>query len=183
MKCIVCESSMEFFFSKHFNSYDLEKVEYWKCSFCGFTASKTHYELPPWKWEKLNTAYHKAYLGQNYNNDDPRWLTRLTRQASVIHDLAVQGILPPNKWLDYSCGDGKLSDILKNEYKLTMWNYDKYSTVRQDFISEKQLLPQGFNFVITTSVFEHMTSRMELDKVAMLVSEKGMMGLHTFLRN
>lgn len=181
MKCIICESSMSFFFSKYFSFCDLGQVEYWKCTFCGFTASKTHYELPSHEWRKLNLAYHEVFLGQSQNDDDPRWLDRLTCQARVINDLAIQSVLPSKSWLDYSCGDGKLSDILRNEYNLSLLNYEKFAMARQDYLDEKELIPGGFDFVITTSVFEHMTSRTELDDVAMLVSEDGIMGLHTLV--
>ena len=113
MNCIICNASMKFYFLKHFGTYNLETVNYWKCGFCGFVLSRTHADLSDRDWEKLNFDYHCTFLGQDGNADDPRWLSRLTKQAEIINDLVEIHVLPRKKWLDFACGDGKLSDILQ----------------------------------------------------------------------
>ena len=61
MKCIICDSKVEYFFSKIYDKYPFKEmmkhigeVDYYKCSNCGFTISKTHQELDNKKFEKLN---------------------------------------------------------------------------------------------------------------------------------
>ena len=181
MECIICNSSMQFFFSKHFDAFNLAKVDYWKCSSCGFVISRTHAELSASKWEELNTAYHSAYFGGNSNADDPRWTERLNVQAEVIQDQVSLGILPPGKWLDFASGDGKLSAILADRYGLTLLNHDPYMSMGANFLAKRQLDLHGFGFVITTSVFEHMVKREDFNRVAGLVAKDGIMGLHTMV--
>src|SRR4051794_5601313 len=120
MNCIICRNGMVHAFSKDFNVFGLTKVDYWRCPTCGFTMSKTHAAMNPTEWESLNHDYHSAYLGTEVNMDDPRWLARLQSQATVLHDAAEIGLLnPKGKWLDYACGDGKLSELLeRHQHKL-----------------------------------------------------------------
>ncbi len=172
---------MTFYFSKYFDLYNLGRVDYWRCQTCGFVISKTHAGLSELDWEKLNHEYHSAYLGKDSNADDPRWINRLNTQAEVINDLVDIGILSRNKWLDFASGDGKLSNILKNKYKLTLLNYDRYMPVGENFLTKKDLDSSGFDFVLTTSVFEHIMKRQDYDRIAALVSEDGIMGLHTLV--
>jgi len=181
MECIVCNSSMRFFFSKQFDSFNLEQVDYWKCVSCGFVISRTHAEMSESKWKELNAAYHNAYLGGDSNADDPRWIERLNAQAEVINDQVSLGILPQSRWLDFASGDGKLSTILADKYGLTLLNYDRYVPIGANFLTEQQLDPHGFDFVITTSVFEHMVKRGDYDRVAGFVSPNGIMGVHTMV--
>lgn len=182
MKCIICSSQMSFFFSKSFDTYDLAQVDYWKCQSCGFVISKTHADLSDSDWKKLNYKYHNSFLGKNFNTDDPRWINRLNVQAEIIDDLVNLGVLPNTKWLDFASGDGKLSALLKNKYKLTLLNYDKYTPTGDNFLAEKDLTPLGFDFVITTSVFEHIVKRDDYDYIASLITKDGIMGLHTLVR-
>ena len=77
MMCIICNSVMNFFFSKQFQTFNLNNVEYWKCNNCGFTISKTHAEMTSKAWERLNLDYHSSYHCTEFNQDDPRWIERL----------------------------------------------------------------------------------------------------------
>jgi len=172
---------MKFYFSKYFGEYNLEYVDYWQCQFCGFVISKTHLNLSTSDWENLNRDYHNIFLGKDFNADDPLWINRLNAQADIINDLVDIGILPRKRWLDFACGDGKLSTILKDTYGLTLLNYDKYTPVANNVLTENDLALKSFDFVITTSVFEHIMKRQDFDYINSLVTEGGIMGLHTLV--
>lgn len=173
---------MVFFFSKNFNAYTLGQVQYWKCRNCGFTISKTHYDLPNEAWQELNFQYHKAYQGKKSNSDDPNWADRLHIQALVLSDLTDIGLLGRStRWLDFGCGDGKLSSFLKESYGIDLLKYDRYMPPQLDFLTDDDLKTGAFDFVLTTSVFEHFTRREDYDFVESLVSNTGTLGLHTFV--
>lgn len=179
MKCIICSNDMLFFFSKEFNAFGLTKVDYYRCANCGFTMSKTHADMTTNEWESLNRRYHATYQGKGSNPDDQRWITRLQRQATILADAARIGILDGDgRWLDYACGDGKLSDLLRKE-GLTLNKYDKYMACREDYLKESEVVPGAFDFVITTSVFEHFTLKEQFDSVEALLSNGGVLGIHT----
>ena len=181
MKCIICNVSMEYFFSKNFSAYALNQVDYWNCPNCNFVISKTHAEMAQADWERLNADYHNTFLGLSTNADDPRWISRLQAQTDVLNDLVELGILHRNRWLDFASGDGKLSGFLREQYQLELLNYDRYMPVGENFLTETSLVPQSFDFVLTTSVFEHIIKRRDLDDIAALVTKTGVMGLHTLV--
>lgn len=182
-RCIICNSVTEYFFSKKFCEYGIGKVDYYRCCECGFTISKTHAEMSSDVWQRINREFHFSFFGQESNALDPRWLSRLNGQANVLADCAKVGLLEnTGRWLDYGCGDGKLSDILKHEHCLNMLKYDEYLSLRPDYLGLSDLVPGGFDFVITTSVFEHLTRRDQLDQVNALVAKDGVLGIHTLVR-
>jgi hypothetical protein len=167
-------------FSKPFSAYNLKSVEYLKCTHCGFVVSKTHTEMSINDWEILNKDYHHSYQGKEFNPDDPRWIERLEAQAAVLYDAVEIGLIKFGKWLDYACGDGKLSYYLDNRYNITLHNYDRYMPPENNFLDVSQLKQRTFDFVITTSVFEHFTRRLQFDYVESLVNpENGVLGIHT----
>ena len=179
MRCIICNSEMLYYFQKQFHIFGLGTVEYFRCQNCGFVLSKTHAEMSRSKWESLNQEYH-TYQGKDYNLDDPRWITRLQCQARVLDDAVQIGLLDMNgRSLDYACGDGKLSNLLKTDKSITLLKYDKYMPSQRDFLDDSQLIPESFDFIITTSVFEHFTERQHFDSVETLVSQNGVFGIHT----
>ena len=181
MKCLICNGSMEFSFSKKFGVFGLSKVDYWCCENCGFTISRTHAEMTTAEWESLNHEYHAAYQATESNPDDPRWIARLKSQTRVISDAARIGLLDPKgRWLDYACGDGKLSELLEDK-NLTLLKYDRYMARQDGYLDAGKLLPKRFDFVITTSVFEHFTLREQFDSVEMLVTDNGVLGVHTLV--
>jgi hypothetical protein len=53
--------------------------------------------------------------------------------------------------------------------------------IGNNFLTEASLTPQSFDFVLTTSVFEHIIKRQDLDNIAALVTRNGVMGLHTLV--
>jgi len=182
LKCLICGSPMQFYFSKEYDSFDLGKVEYYRCDCCGFTLSKTHTEMSDHSWKRLNHQYHSSYHGQETCPDDPKWIKRLNTQSMVISDLTKLGLLESKgRWLDFACGDGKLSDTLKENHDLNLLKYDKYMQKTIGFITDEALVKRSFDFVITTSVFEHFTRREDFDFVESLVSINGVLGLHTLV--
>lgn len=181
MKCIICSGEMTYYFSKSFNAFGLEKVDYWRCQDCGFVAAKTLFDMTDAEWAALNHEYHSTYQGKEANPDDPRWTARLQIQANVLSDAAEKGFLNGNgRWLDYACGDGKLSELLQDRGQ-NLLKYDRYMSRREDYLDDTELAPGSFDFVITTSVFEHFTQREPFDSVEALVSENGVLGLHTLV--
>lgn len=183
MHCLVCSYPMNFFFSKKFNSYGLDQVQYWRCENCGFTISKTHADLSAKRWQELNVQYHSTYQGEGHNPDDHRWIERLHTQADILTDLSRIGLLDKTgRWLDFACGDGKLSAILKKQHNLDLLKYDPYMPATQGHLTENDLSEGAFDFVITTSVFEHFTKREDYEFIESLVSNsQGILGLHTLV--
>ncbi len=182
MKCIICSGRMEFYFSKDFDAFGLGKVDYWRCRDCGFSMSRTHAEMTRAEWESLNRQYHSTYQAKDSNADDPRWTERLQSQATVLADAVQVGLLNGDgRWLDYACGDGKLSELLRSD-GITLEKYDRYMSRQEGYLRDDEITARGFDFVITTSVFEHFTKREEFDSVESLVSANGVLGLHTLVR-
>lgn len=183
MRCPVCNQSMTFYFRKDFYVLDLQQIEYWRCGGCGFTAARTLYELPEEAWNKLNEAFHSQYHFTNECPFDMNWVARLSLQAETIAKMKNAGIIPTQKpWLDYGCGDGKLSDLL-SQYHLTLLNFDEYGgphTTR--FVSKEKLIPGSFDMVISTSVFEHVRDLRFLEKMEGLVNQEGCLAIHTLVR-
>lgn len=181
MNCIICDGAMSYFFSKRFDAFGLENVDYWRCGDCGFVISKTHADMSPAQWTALNHAYHSSYQGKDENADDPRWIERLREQTRVLSDVVDLGLLSgETRWLDYACGDGRLSDLLRDE-RLDLAKYDRYMGGRAGYLTERDLVPRSFGFVITTSVFEHLIERAHFDTIESLVASDGVLGLHTLV--
>lgn len=181
MKCIVCSSEMRCSFSKQFKAVSLDHADYWRCGNCGFVASKTHFEMSQRDWERINEDFHGSYHGTNACPEDQNWVQRLEVQAAVIADLAGLGILSAGaRWIDFGCGDGKLSDELKSKYDLNLLKFDRYEADSSD-LKDSEISKKSFDFVVTTSVLEHLRNRRGLDEIDALVSDDGVMGLHTLV--
>lgn len=179
MNCLICNQPTHYFFHKNFECYNLGRVDYHKCGNCGFVHSETHRLLDEQTWSELNHTYHLNYQDTNENNDDPRWLERLHAQANVLEDTAKLGLLAINgDWLDYACGDGKLTELMKGNKNLL--KYDKFMC-KSDYISTTELHTTRFDFVITTSVLEHLLKREHFNDINSLVNDHGVMGLHTLV--
>jgi hypothetical protein len=173
---------MSFFISKVFREYGLDTADYWRCGDCGFVVSKTHVELTPSEWERVNYEWHASYQGTQSDPRDPKWNTRLQNQTRMLNDIQKIGLLDRNRrWLDYACGDAKLSGLLRTHHNLKLLNYERYMPKQEGYIEASDLLPGAFDFVITTAVFEHFTRRDQFDFVEALVSKNGVLGLHTLV--
>ena len=91
MKCIICESAMSFYFTKHFSVCDLFQVDYWKGNKCGFCASKTYFEMTNKEWEKLNDIFHsESYFTEDnpYNRNQ-----RYFNQSLMLFLMAKQDLI------------------------------------------------------------------------------------------
>lgn len=182
MNCMICQRPMHPYLSKPFGQYGLSQVDYLECEYCYFVVSKTHLEMPEARWEQLNQEYHQSYQGTNGNPDDKRWIERLNLQAAVIADLRRLGLLPCKlPWLDYGCGDGKLSETLSQLYDFCLLKYDRYMPPKAGYLSEADLSRKGYDLVISTSVFEHVRDYARLDEIASLVSDDGVLAIHTLV--
>jgi hypothetical protein len=183
LKCLICGAPMSFFFAGQFPAFGLDRVEYWRCGACGFVISKTHVEMAPAVWGELNRQLHALYQGTGSTcpPDDPQWLARIETQARMVDDVRKIGLLREGRWLDYACGDGTLSQVLRTQYHLPLLNYERYMPQREGFLQPRDLTPGSFDFVITTSVFEHFIRREQFDSVEALVSQAGVLGTHTLV--
>lgn len=178
-KCIVCGYDCEYYFTKKFGLELLEFADYYRCQNCGMVVSKTHIDMSDEDWGKLNQWYH-SYHGTDNTDDDKNWISRLNTQADIINIFTNHNILHNKDWVDYGCGDGKLSNTLKQKFNLDLNKFD-IVPVGTGFITERELKSKKFNFVITTSVFEHLRKPEEIDNIFSLVSENGAMAIHTFI--
>lgn len=184
MDCMICKSSMSYYFTKNFGGeFNLYDVEYWKCDGCGFVISKTHKDMPTSVWERLNEAVHSTYQGTDIAVYDPKWLTRLAAQAKILSRLAKIKVLPQQfPWMDYACGDGKLADLL-SESGLPTLKFDRYMhTGNGEYLTDNQLISRRYDNVINTSVLEHLLSIDAFDQMASLVSDSGVLSIHTLVR-
>lgn len=183
MKCMVCDNRMEKYFTKHFGIFDLNAVDYWKCVSCGFTAAKKLFELSNKEWEALNEKFHSSYHFTDKCDYDANWISRLKIQAETLVLLKGAGLISQvSPWLDYGCGDGKLSQFV-GRHNIKMHNYDEYVGLHTtNILNKKDLREGGFDLVISTSVFEHVRNMETLDEMEKLVDKKGCLAIHTLVR-
>jgi hypothetical protein len=180
MKCIVCSSATEPHCEKNFVVSGLDTVLYMRCVGCGFVFSETHRRMLPQEWAKLNEAYHQGYQGRDSNSDDPRWRERIRLQAAVLDDLVLLGLLRSEaSWLDYACGDGALFDLVRHD-GVTKHLHDEFMS-RDGYLTRTEIERRKYDLVVTTSVFEHLTERHQLDFIDSLVDSRGVMALHTLV--
>ncbi|AGW91651.1 hypothetical protein N234_16600 [Ralstonia pickettii DTP0602] len=181
-RCLVCAGPSFPYFSKRFSGFGLSDVEYTRCARCGFVLSQTHADMSDEDWSTLNAAYHSGYQSLEHNPDDPRWLARIDAQAAFIADCAHLGLIPAERpWIDYAAGGGQLSAALQRVSDRTLLNFDRYMGCPEPALKTAPM-PATFDFVISTSVFEHLRTREGLDAINALVSTSGVMGLHTLVR-
>jgi hypothetical protein len=171
---------MQPWLEKYFPQPELGTVTYVKCPDCGFVAAQTINELPPEKRSRVNQSFH-SYQGGESCPIDAKWPERLEAQATVIADLAAAHLLPTAApWLDYGSGEGNLSALLAQRSARRLLNFDAHLP-RPGYVEPSALKAGAFEFVITTSVFEHLRTRAQMDEIAGLVAPDGVMGLHTMV--
>lgn len=179
--CMVCNGASEFYFEKDFQGInELHKVEYYRCVKCGFVYSKTHFDMSLATWEKLNYDVHAAYQGNDYSEDDPNWITRMQAQSACLKLFHDERILPHEPWLDYACGDGKLTDFLR-PHDIVLAKYDKYMKQDDSYISDGTLREQAYNLVVSTSFLEHILSINPFEEMVSLLSGSGVLAIHTLV--
>lgn len=179
MKCIICESKMHFYFTKTFSVCDLAEVDYWKCSHCGFCASKTHFDMTNEQWAALNNTFHSE---SHYRKDNPyNRNQRYFNQALMLFLMAKHDLIDRGAWLDWGSGIGSVALLLKDYFEIELMNYDKYFTPQIGVISEEQLVPRTFDLVVNTAVFEHVRDRNTLDEIESYVADSGCLAIHTLV--
>lgn len=172
---------MTFHFSKSFYSYGLDIVDYFLCPHCGFVCSKTHFDMELGKWEKLNIDLHTIYntiLNDPSNNPPPYF-----EQAIMLTILRKFNFIPKNDWLDWASGEGTLSKILDKCFSVRLDNYDKYIKPLINPISEKDMINKKFKLIINSALLEHITNIETLNTLNNLVSENGVLAIHTLVRD
>ena len=183
MTCIICNKPTNFFLSKSTFKEEYMKMienigsfEYFKCTNCGFTISKTHTELSSEKWLKLNFDFHH-YIE---NNDAPINQPPYFEQAFIIKLLVSNEIISINNSIDYAGGYGTLSKILNEYFNLKLKIYDPYITNNDNTI---EYVPTDrlsrYNTLFNSALFEHLFTREAFDKINNLITDDGCMILHT----
>jgi hypothetical protein len=184
MKCIICDSSTEYFFSKEYDEppfdeimRDVGIVEYQKCTKCGFVISKTHCELDKTKWEEINLRFHLEHemQGAEKQINQPPY----AEQAMMLALLGKNKIIDLDDALDFAGGYGHLSEILSKYFNLELPIFDPYV---QDKDSSRHIPRDAlrtYRTVINSAMFEHVRSRFDLDQVNDLVTSDGCLILHT----
>lgn len=180
MKCIICANDMSYYFTKHFNEYDLGNVEYVKCPCCGFSASTTHFEMTEQQWETLNHNFHTDSFGREDNpyNRNQRYFN----QALLLHLLLRSGIIASGEWLDWGSGPGAISMQLKGNFGVKLNNFDAFTKPSLFALTEQQLIKRGYTVVTNTAVFEHVRDRRTLDQIESYVAPYGCLAIHTLVR-
>jgi hypothetical protein len=182
MDCMICGAAMSFYFRKHFGEYGLNDVDYWLCPRCGFSASKTHFDMTVAEWEALNLAFHTAH---NKRQDNPyNRRQRYFHQAQMLYLMQRHGLIESNQWLDWGSGEGDVSVQLKEHFGLVLENFDQYIQPFINPVNETELKKKraSCDLVLSTAVFEHIRSRQLLDEIESFVAETGCFAVHTLVR-
>ncbi|MBI5924934.1 MAG: class I SAM-dependent methyltransferase [Aquabacterium sp.] len=180
MQCMICQSGMQYFFSKQFDQFDLSKVDYWRCGACGFAASKTHLEMSEERWARLNNDFHSQ---THYTEDNPyNRNQRYFNQALMLSLMRKQGLLAAqDNWLDWGCGVGAVSKLLRDYFGVHLGTYDKFFTPEVNAIAEADLRQRAFELLLNTAVFEHVRDRATLDEIESYVAPSGAFAIHTLV--
>lgn len=184
LNCVICRSDSEYFFSKNYSTYpgspfpDGYLVNYYKCTHCGFVISKTHLEMSRKDWYELNSSWHHHFESsiQDRTNNQPPY----AEQALALMLLFKNNILDESSVLDYAAGYGSLAKILKKYFNKNILLHDKYVNEPESslcYVAVNEL--SKYKLVINSAMFEHVLQRSDLDVVNSLVSNDGVLMLHT----
>jgi hypothetical protein len=179
MECLICDFSLEYYFSKRFDYLGFDLINYYKCPSCGLVVAKELLKMVISDWEDLNKRFHSEFLNTDFNKYDEDWTARLERQATIIEELCDLGLL--NKYgnrIDYACGDGKLVKSLVGK-RLRIQGYDKYIDPYK--WNYNLCVDTKYDLVICNTFFEHVRNREYLDTVNNLVSDNGVLALSTLV--
>ncbi|MFH1196292.1 MAG: methyltransferase domain-containing protein [bacterium] len=182
MKCIICNNETNFYFKKHwelpFKKF-LEEAEYYKCSNCGFTFSKTLFEMNTNEWEELNTKFHHFIENpeRKRQGNQPPYL----EQAAMLKLLTENQLIVENNMVDFGGGMGTLAKILQRYFSICLPIYDPY--VRSDgngtlvYIEKEKLTKK--KVVFNSALFEHITKREDIESINNIVDDDGALIIHT----
>lgn len=180
MVCIICKNPMVYYFSKPFTEFGLKNAVYYRCPNCGFGASKTHFDMVAEVWETLNLEVHNHYSTIDFDtkNRPPPYL----EQAVMLHVLKEHDLISEENWLDWGSGKGKLAHILDQWFSQKVSCYDRYIKPGINPLQDGIKPGSKYDVVINSAVFEHVTSRANLDEINNCVSENGVLAVHTLVR-
>lgn len=184
IKCLICDADTNYFFSKKYSSYpgspfpDAYPVDYFKCTNCGFVLSKTHADMSPDEWARLNSSWHHHFensLEDRTNNQPP-----YAEQAFALMMLHENKLIDMGSTLDYAAGYGSMAKILKKYFKKDIFLFDRYVTdADSNLMYMKQSEVGKYKTVINSAMFEHVLKREDLEAVNHLVDSDGVLMLHT----
>lgn len=184
--CLVCNAPATYFFEKNYIAYpnwpfgDGFTAKYYKCSSCGFTFSDTHQTMEQSIWGDLNSTWHHAFesgaLGENINQPP------YANMALATKLLSVNGLVNTRNALDYAAGYGTFSGILGKYFDERIYRYDPFVSGQLDEYCIDSVAGKKYDFVVNTAMFEHILYRRDIDAVNDLVSDAGVMMLHTQIR-
>jgi hypothetical protein len=184
INCLICDSETSYFFSKEYTSYpgspfpDGYSVDYFKCNNCGFVISKTHADMSPDEWARLNSSWHHHFetsLEDRTNNQPP-----YAEQALALMMLHENKLIDIDTTLDYAAGYGSMAKILKKYFKKDILLFDKYvADADSNLLYVRQDEVRIYKTVINSAMFEHVLKREHLDDVNNLVDFDGVLMLHT----
>lgn len=184
MKCLICNSNMQYFFSK---KYDKEpfttfmnkigEIDYYKCINCGFVISKTHKNLCNQEWQRINNYFHHYMENNDSTVKQPPYL----EQASMLKVLVENDIVDITNALDFGGGYGTFSKILNKYFKITLPVYDPYIQNKDfdNYVNKEKL--SKYKTVFNSALFEHLLTREAFDEINNLVSDGGCMIIHTVI--
>lgn len=156
---------------------DIGQVEYFKCSNCGFTISKTHCEIAEERWEKLNYEFHHYLENNKVPFNQPPYL----QQAAMLKILSTHEIIDINNSVDYAGGYGTLSSILNKYFNIKLSVYDPYVNKQErDIYIPKEKLSK-YKTVINSALFEHLRTRSSFNDINNCVRDDGCMIIHTHI--
>lgn len=187
--CIICQSATGYYFSKDYPTYPLSpfketlKVDYNKCSHCGFVFSVTHQEMTKDDWSQLNTSWHHHFeknVESQTSNQPP-----YADQALALNILAKNGVVDLGNTLDYAAGYGTLARALRKYFSVEINIFDRF--VRSEGAGNASpfylddIHGKKYKLVINSAMFEHVLKREDLDAVNDLVADDGILMLHTVI--
>ena len=184
-ECLICHSETKYFFSK---IYDFEipsisqrnfKADYHKCDNCGFVISQTHQKMSDSDFFSLNNDFH--HFIENHTFDSiPTNQPPYAEQALALSILSKANIIDLDNVLDFAAGYGTLAKILNKYFNKNINLFERYVTNSSSrYLSEEEL--KTYNLVINSAMFEHVLNREALDKVNSLVSNDGVLMIHTVI--
>lgn len=130
-------------------------------------------------WNKLNYAFHsKNHLAEDnpYNRNQ-----RYFNQALMLSIMTKRDLVNVGRWLDWGCGIGSLSLLLKDYFDLELMGYDKYFAPHVNAVKQNDLKSGSFDLVVNTAVFEHVRERRTLDEIEAYVAKSGCFAIHTLV--
>jgi hypothetical protein len=109
-----------------------------------------------------------------YNLNPPPYL----QQAIMLKLLVCNEIIDSIEMLDYAGGYGTLNTIFAKYFNLKLLIYDPFiQNVSTKYLSTRQL--GKYKTVFNSAMFEHITSRENLEDINNLVDDNGCLILHT----